>query len=433
MLVGQRVMTGANSYCPCNKEHCLAEALSLCHARDHWKEVFMSIELRWRASRIAGNTEGRFVSGSSSRVEMEGGVFAMKPILRQINVKCAMLTLTLVLCLLAAPGPAAAHIDAVEVIPSNPTVYDPVTIQASGYLPDGCWDPGPWQCGAVVGFSITPTIHGSDAWQPGGYCPLVIMPYSFACEYGTLDPGHYVVTVTETHESLRDPDTDIFVVEFDVMIPAAVRATVDLDPNTLNLKGRGKYVACYVELPEGFDPTDIDVSTVMLNAAIPAELSPTSVGDYDGDGIPDRMMKFSREDLIDLVGDDRGDGFEVTVSGELMDGTEFSGTDVIRVINPGSAGSTGGGTVPVKVYPTAVGGTPRISYELAAEGPVNLLIFDASGRLVRTLEAGNRAAGTHTVTWDRRTDDGLEVRSGIYFIRLEQRGQASVQKLLILE
>jgi Tol biopolymer transport system component len=234
---------------------------------------------------------------------------------------------------------------------------------------------------------------------------------------------------------------------------AEIQATIDLDPNTLNLKSKGKYATCYIELPEEYDPEDIDVSTVMLNDAIPAELSPTRVGDYDSDGTPDRMVKFSRSELIALLagidgsslwltekGHDvapiqHGAEFEVVVGAELTDGTSLSGTDVIRVINPGGGARdrTGGATVPVKVHPTAVGGTPRISYELAAEGPVSLRIFDVAGRLMRTLEVGNKAAGTHTVTWDRRTGDGQIVGSGIYFIRLEQRGMANVQKLLILE
>jgi len=242
------------------------------------------------------------------------------------------------------------------------------------------------------------------------------------------------------------------VVVCQVEVPPPLGATLDFDPNTLNLESKGKYVTCYIELPEGYDPADIDVSTVMLNDAILAELSPTSVGDYDADGIPDKMVKFSRSELVAfLAGVDgsshsfaekssavppiqRGAELEIMVTGQLTDGTPFSGADIIRVINPGAGagGSTASGTVLVKVYPTAVGRTPRISYELTAEGPVSLRIFDAAGRVVRTLHAGNTAAGTHTVTWDRRTGNGAEVGSGLYFIRLEQNGRTSVQKLLIL-
>jgi hypothetical protein len=232
-----------------------------------------------------------------------------------------------------------------------------------------------------------------------------------------------------------------------------VEATVDVDPNTLNLKSKGEYVTCYIELPEGYDPTDIDVGTVTLNNVLEAESHPTSVGDYDMDGIADRMVKFGRTQLIaHLAGIEgsslwlaergneippiqHGGEFDVIVNGQLTDGTPISGTDVINVINTvgGAGGGTGGGTATVKVNPPSVGRTARISYELGAGGHVSVCIFDAVGRLVRTLETGNKAAGAHTVTWDRRTDGGVEASSGLYFIRLEQRGMANVQKLLILK
>lgn len=153
------------------------------------------------------------------------------------------------------------------------------------------------------------------------------------------------------------------------------------------------------------------------------------IGGEDGSSM---WLKENRGDSSPI---NHGDEFEVTVSGQLTDGTTFSGTDVTRVINPGGAagGSAGGGTVPVKVYSTAVGGTARISYELPAAGPVSLRMFDAAGRLMRTLEVGYKAAGTHTVTWDRRTDDGSRASSGVYFVRLVHRGRATVKKLLMIE
>ena len=51
----------------------------------------------------------------------------------------------------------------------------------------------------------------------------------------------------------------------------AVEATVDFNPNTLNLKSKGKWITCYVELPDDYDVQDIDIGTVMLNETIPAE------------------------------------------------------------------------------------------------------------------------------------------------------------------
>lgn len=80
-----------------------------------------------------------------------------------------------------------------------------------------------------------------------------------------------------------------------------VNATVAFDYDALNLKSIGDWVIAYVELPEGYNVNGIDVSTVMLNGTISAELAPTAVGDYDGDGIPDLMVRFNRTLLVEYL------------------------------------------------------------------------------------------------------------------------------------
>jgi hypothetical protein len=112
-----------------------------------------------------------------------------------------------------------------------------------------------------------------------------------------------------------------------------VTATVDIDPDTLNLKSNGNWVTAYIELPEGHDVANIDVGTVLLEDTIPAASHPTDVGDHDGDGIPDLMVKFSRADLIAYLkanGLTSGD-VELTVTG-YVDSVLFEGSDTIRVI-----------------------------------------------------------------------------------------------------
>jgi len=71
----------------------------------------------------------------------------------------------------------------------------------------------------------------------------------------------------------------------------------------------------------------------MLNGIVPALAYPTDVGDYDSDGVSDLMVKFDRSDVQDVL--EPGNEVEVTVSGQLTDGTSFEGTDTIRVIAKG--------------------------------------------------------------------------------------------------
>lgn len=121
---------------------------------------------------------------------------------------------------------------------------------------------------------------------------------------------------------------------YEYMEEEFIEGVIDIDPNTLNLKSKGKWVTCYLE-QEGYDVNDIDISTVKITdidgvlVDISAENKPTGIGDEDEDGIPDLMIKFDRTMLMDAL--DPGD-VEITVVWELTDMTEFQGQDTIRVI-----------------------------------------------------------------------------------------------------
>jgi len=109
---------------------------------------------------------------------------------------------------------------------------------------------------------------------------------------------------------------------------------VNIDPDVVNLKSHGNYLTAYIEVDGGFDVADIDLGTVFLNGVIPAESSPTAIGDDDDDGVPDLMVKFDRQAAIAnvplLVGDQPLD-----VTWLMSDGTPFIGQDTVKVIKPG--------------------------------------------------------------------------------------------------
>jgi len=105
---------------------------------------------------------------------------------------------------------------------------------------------------------------------------------------------------------------------------------IDLDPDIINSKSPGKWITSYIEISEDFNVLDIDITSILLNNVIPAESHPTDISDYDEDGIPDLMVKFDRQDVIDIL--EIGDNVTITVSGELFDGTKFEGIDYIKVI-----------------------------------------------------------------------------------------------------
>jgi hypothetical protein len=112
------------------------------------------------------------------------------------------------------------------------------------------------------------------------------------------------------------------------VIPPLIPATIDISPDTLNSKSKAKWINAYIELPEGFDVAEIDISSVLLENTIPAEANPISIGDYDDDGVADLIVKFDRKEVIAVV--DAGDQVELTVTGEVG-GAPFKGSDTIKV------------------------------------------------------------------------------------------------------
>ena len=116
--------------------------------------------------------------------------------------------------------------------------------------------------------------------------------------------------------------------------PVPLPATIDIDPDTLKKTSQGAPITAYIELPQGYDVKDIIVSTVVLAwgaSPVPAETKPTHIGDNDKDGIPDLMVKFSREAVVNILGTYTGEAtFEVR--GQLKSGLLFAGSDTIMVI-----------------------------------------------------------------------------------------------------
>lgn len=74
------------------------------------------------------------------------------------------------------------------------------------------------------------------------------------------------------------------------------------------------------------------MGTVTLSTSkgsISAQLTPSEVGDYDSDGIPDSIVKFDRQAVIAIV--DAGDKVKITIRGRVA-GAIFEGSDETRVI-----------------------------------------------------------------------------------------------------
>ncbi len=74
-------------------------------------------------------------------------------------------------------------------------------------------------------------------------------------------------------------------------------------------------------------------------------------------------------------------------------------------------------------HPNPFNPATTIRYELAAAGPIRLLVYDLAGRLTRMLASGHAEAGIHTARWDGLDQNGLAVASGTYLLVLQGGGE----------
>jgi hypothetical protein len=111
--------------------------------------------------------------------------------------------------------------------------------------------------------------------------------------------------------------------------------------------------------------------------------------------------------------------------------------DDVHVFADQPTGVDDGGTLHkllVGNYPNPFNPSTSVSYAVPRAGPVDLAVFDASGRLVRTLiEAVSHDAGRHSVPWDGRDENGMEVATGVYFARLTVDSQSALGKMVLLK
>jgi len=73
-----------------------------------------------------------------------------------------------------------------------------------------------------------------------------------------------------------------------------------------------------------------------------------------------------------------------------------------------------------------------LQYTLPTNGRVSLAIFDAQGRVVRSLLNQDAAAGTFRATWDGLGDHGEAVARGLFFARLTADGKVVDTKKLVV-
>lgn len=99
-----------------------------------------------------------------------------------------------------------------------------------------------------------------------------------------------------------------------------------------------------------------------------------------------------------------------------------------------SAGAVGADRIQLRISPNPARETIQLDASLEAAGPVDLVIYDASGRAVRALVSGEwRGVGDARWAWDRLDDSGRPSPSGVYYARLHQDRRTLTRKIVLTD
>ena len=85
-------------------------------------------------------------------------------------------------------------------------------------------------------------------------------------------------------------------------------------------------------------------------------------------------------------------------------------------------------------YPNPFNPITSISFQLPKSSHVSIKIINLLGQEIRSVYTGIKPAGSHTVLWDSKDTNGINVPSGIYFCILSvNRGETiKTTKMLLI-
>jgi len=84
-------------------------------------------------------------------------------------------------------------------------------------------------------------------------------------------------------------------------------------------------------------------------------------------------------------------------------------------------------------YPNPFNPTTRFEVAIPRTAYVTVAIYDVLGRQITTLMSGQQGAGFYTMEWDARDARGLNVPTGIYFIRMLSDEFNQTQKIMLMK
>jgi len=84
-------------------------------------------------------------------------------------------------------------------------------------------------------------------------------------------------------------------------------------------------------------------------------------------------------------------------------------------------------------YPNPFNPETHIQFALPRDEQVRITIYDLQGQLVRTMVNERKSAGTYSVIWNGRDENGVKVSSGVYFYRIDAGEFTMTRKMILMK
>ncbi len=261
-----------------------------------------------------------------------------------------------------------------------------------------------------------PTSY-SWSFGDGGTSTLENPEHTFAAA------GAYTVSLTVSNSYGSDTETKTDYINVTEPTAGASMHVADISVSRL-LSGRKYYaVADILILDDGGSP----VSGASVTASYTGDISGTITGTTGSDGIATLQTSKKSYATTDYC-------FEVTNVTETTLSYDAGANLVTQSCEGGDVYGSGNevaaltGTRLVGNLPNPFNPMTEISFSLAGESPVRLVIYNVKGQMVEVLASGTYGAGSHAFTWDARNQP-----SGVYFYRLQAGDYSETRKMLMLK
>jgi len=125
-------------------------------------------------------------------------------------------------------------------------------------------------------------------------------------------------------------------------------------------------------------------------------------------------------------------------SGSALAGPLDTGLPPFQIVFDENTGSVASvppadeGLALAPAWPNPASSAVRFTVALERAGALDVRVYDVSGRRVRTLFAGDAAAGPRELIWNLRDQAGARVRAGVYWLSARADGPARSRRVVVL-